>query len=140
VKDYDALDGGPRAWPARFDLARWMFFTARRNGARVGGAAVIFQAPDVEMLRDRPEVAVLWDIRVVREQRGAGVGSALIAAVEAWATAHGARWLEAETQDINAPACRFYGRHGFVLRSVTPGAYPDLPDEKQLLWVKQLGG
>jgi len=138
VKDYDAIDGGPRGWPARFNLSHWAFFAARVNGKRVGGAAVVLRAPDVEMVRDRPDVAVLWDIRVAPDARRNGTGTTLLEAAEAWAAAHEARWLEAETQDINAPACRFYERNGFVLRASNPRAYPDLPDETQLLWYKQL--
>jgi GNAT superfamily N-acetyltransferase len=138
VKDYDSLDGGPLAWVARFDLSHWTFFAALVDGARVGGAAVVFGARDVETLAGRADVAVLWDIRVAPSHRGRGVGAALIGAVEAWATTRGANWLEAETQNINAPACRFYERHGFVLRAVNPRAYPYLPNETQLLWYKKL--
>jgi GNAT superfamily N-acetyltransferase len=138
TKDYDALDDGPRAWPDRFDVSRWAFFAARIGDERVGAAAVIYRAPDVDMLRGRDDVAVLWDIRVVPAARGRGVGGALLNAVEAWARTRGARTLEVETQNINAPACRFYARHGFELFAVDPDAYPDLPDETQLVWQKTL--
>jgi GNAT superfamily N-acetyltransferase len=137
IKDYDAVDP-PTEWPARFDISRWTFFAALADGRRVGGAAVVFRAPGIEMLRGRADVAILWDIRVVPIARGQGVGRALMAAVETWASNHGARWLEVETQDINAPACRFYERCGFELRSVNRTAYPELPDETQLLWQKRL--
>ena len=139
LKEYDALDGGPRAWPERFDIAAWTFFAARVDGDRVGGAAVVYQAPDVDMLRGRDDTAVLWDIRVAPAVRGRGVGTALLEAAERWAAANGARWLEVETQNINAPACRFYARNGFELVSVDPNAYPELPNEMQLLWRKPLG-
>jgi GNAT superfamily N-acetyltransferase len=140
VKDYDTLDTGPSAWATQFDLTLWTFFGAHVNGQRVGGAAVVFRAPDVDMLAGRPDLALLWDIRVAPTHRGRGVGQALLAAVEAWAAARGAEWLEVETQNINAPACRFYERNGFELRAVDPFAYPSLPDETQLLWYKRLGG
>lgn len=45
--------------------------------------------------------------------------------------------LMAETQDVNVPACRFYARQGFMLGAVNHGAYPDLPNEVQLLWQKE---
>jgi hypothetical protein len=45
-----------------------------------------------------------------------------------------------ETQNINVPACRFYARQGCVLGAIHPDAYPDLPDEVQLLWWLELGG
>ena len=137
VKDYDAIDP-PTEWRARFDVSRWTFFAARSGGERMGGAAVVFQAPDVDLLRARADVAIVWDIRVAPHARGKGLGSALMAAIEAWASANGARSLEVETQDINAPACRFYERSGFELQSVDRNAYPELPDETQLLWRKRL--
>ena len=139
VKDYDD-DGGPEAWPSRFDLSHWQFFAARVAGERVGGAAAVFRAPDVDMLRGRQDVALLWDIRVAPDMRGRGVGAALVAAAEAWGAAQGAAWIEVETQNVNVPACRFYERMGFGLREVHPHAYPSLPDEVQLLWYKRVGG
>jgi len=42
--------------------------------------------------------------------------------------------LKVESQNINVPACRFYDAQGCELRAVQHGAYPDLPDEVQLLW------
>ena len=138
LKNYDEHDGGPEAWSARFDLSHWRFFGARVNGRRVGGAAVVFRAPDVDMLAGRTDVAIVWDLRVALSARRHGVGAALIASVEAWSAAHGARWLEVETQTINVPACRFYERLGFALRGVNRLAYPTLPDEIQLLWYKKL--
>ena len=137
IKDYD-VDGGPLAWPSRFDLSRWAFFAARVDGVRVGGAAVVFGALDVEMLAGQNDVALLWDVRVHPQARGRGVGAALVAAAERWSVAEGASWLEVETQNVNAPACRFYERQGFVLREVNPGAYPTLPSEVQLLWYKAI--
>jgi len=138
VKDYDD-NGGPEAWASRFDLSHWRFFAARVAGERVGGAAVVFRSPDVNMLRGRQDVALLWDIRVAPAVRGQGVGAALVAAVEAWSAAHGVEWLEVETQNVNVPACRFYERMGFALREVHPQAYTNLPDEVQLLWFKRIG-
>lgn len=139
VKDYDASgEDGPARWTSRFDLSHWAIFVARIGGTAVGGAAVIFGAPDVEMLAGRRDVAMLWDIRVAPEARGSGVGTNLLRAAESWAVAQGARGLEVETQNINVPACRFYERHGFMLRAANPLAYPDLPEEIQLLWRKRL--
>ena len=139
VKDYDAIDGGPLAWHAQFDLSdHWTFFAARAGGERVGSAAVVFQAPGVDMLRGRADVALLWDIRISPAYRGRGVGQALLEAVEAWAASREATWLEVETQNINVPACLFYERAGFRLRDVNPNAYPTLPNEVQLIWSKRI--
>ena len=97
-----------------------------------------FNTPGLTILEGHGESAVLWDIRVSPDARGQGVGSALFQAAEAWAKARGCRQLEIETQNINVPACRFYARQGCVLAAVYRFAYPDLPDEIQLLWHKDL--
>ena len=137
-KDYDADDGGPGPWPGRFDLARWGFFIARDGARPVGGAAVVFDAPGVDMLEGRDDLAVLWDLRVAPGARGRGVGAALFETAAAWATARGGRQLKVETQNVNAPACRFYERMGCALGAVHRSAYPDLPGEVQLLWYRTL--
>jgi GNAT superfamily N-acetyltransferase len=80
----------------------------------------------------------LWDIRVAPDIRRNGVGSALLRAAESWAAAKGATSMKVETQNINVPACRFYSRNGYVLRAANPCAYPEFPDEVQLLWYKEL--
>ncbi|HUQ81793.1 MAG TPA: GNAT family N-acetyltransferase, partial [Gemmatimonadaceae bacterium] len=104
----------------------------------IGGVAVVHRAPDIETLENRDDVALLWDLRVAPDARHAGVGRALMDAVDAWARSHEASWLEVETQNINAPACRFYAANGFELREAHIGAYPGLPNEIQLLWYKPL--
>lgn len=140
TKDYDALpNNGPLDWPKRFDIVSWGFFAARLNGARVGGAAIAFPGSGIDMFERRDDLALLWDLRVMPEARGKGVGSALLAAVETWARERNARWLEVETQNINVPACRFYARHGFALRAANATAYPGLTDEVQFLWGKAIG-
>jgi GNAT superfamily N-acetyltransferase len=85
------------------------------------------------------DISVLWDIRVAPDARGRGVGSALFERVEAWALAQGCRQLKVETQNINVPACGFYARHGCELRAIHHAAYPELQEEIQLLWYKDLG-
>jgi ribosomal protein S18 acetylase RimI-like enzyme len=90
------------------------------------------------VLRDCPDCALLWDFRVASDARRQGIGSALLEAVEQRARERSARSLRVETQDVNVPACRFYHRSGFRLERITPGVYPQLPDEVQLLWRKQL--
>jgi len=139
VKDYDAIDGGgPAHWAKRFDLSKWGLLAARVAGRRVGGAVVALDTAAIYMLEGRSDLAVLWDIRVSAEARGKGIGSELFRAAEAWAAARGCQLLKIETQNINVPACRFYARHGCVLGAIHRFAYPELPDEIQLLWYKRL--
>jgi GNAT superfamily N-acetyltransferase len=140
VKDYDAVDGdAPLHWARHFDVSNWRLFTARVAGSRVGGATVAFDTPGLTMLEGRRDLSVLWDIRVAPDARGKGIGSALFERVEAWAQARGCRQLKVETQNINVHACGFYARHGCELRAVHRDVYPDLPEEIQLLWYKDLG-
>lgn len=137
IKDYDAINGEhPVQWASRFDVSNWALFVARWEGRRVGGAIVAYNTPDI--LEGRADLAVLWDIRVSPEVRGQGVGVALFRTVEAWARVRGCRQLKVETQNINVPACRFYARQGCVLTAVNRLAYPELQDEIQLLWYKDL--
>ena len=139
VKDCDAIpNNAPLDWPRRYDITRWGFLAARANGARVGGAAIVPPPSLLDTADD--DVAVLWDIRVAPDARGKGVGSALLTAAERWARDRGSRRLQAETQNINAPACRFYEARGFELEAIDPLAYPDLPQEIQFLWYKDIVG
>jgi ribosomal protein S18 acetylase RimI-like enzyme len=140
VKDYDAsASESPAHWPERFDVSNWEFLAAHdTEGRRIGGAAVACATAGVDMLEGRDDLAVLWDIRVAPEARGQGVGSALFRAAEARAAARGCRQLKIETQNINVPACLFYARQGCELKAIDRFAYPELPDEIQLLWYKEL--
>jgi ribosomal protein S18 acetylase RimI-like enzyme len=138
LKDYDAIES-PLKWPRSFDISHWGFFAARSDGLRVGCAAVAFNTPGLTMLEGRGDIAVLWDIRVATEARRQGVGTALLRAVEKWALAKQCHWLKVETQNINVAACRFYAKQGFTVGAIHRFAYPDLPNETQLLWYKDLG-
>jgi len=139
IKDYDALpDEGPAHWHKTFDLSQWALFIASVADTVVGGAVVAWNTPGIDMLEGRTDLAVLWDLRVAPAYRGRNVGRHLFAAVTDWTRDRGCRTLKIETQNINVPACRFYARQGCLLRSIRPNAYPDLPDEVQLLWYKSL--
>jgi ribosomal protein S18 acetylase RimI-like enzyme len=139
VKDYDAVNGdGPARWADRFDTSNWALICARQDGTRAGGAVIAWNTPGVHMLDGRDDVAVLWDIRVAPAQLGSGAGSALFRAAESWAAARSCDWLKIETQNINVRACRFYRTMGCTLGAIDRFAYPELPDEVQLLWWKGL--
>jgi GNAT superfamily N-acetyltransferase len=139
VKDYDSIEGEhPTRWAKRFDVSKWGLFTACVEGQRVGGTVVAYDTPELDMLEDRGDLAVLWDIRVSPGARGNGVGSELFRTAEAWARARGCRQLKVETQNINVAACRFYARQECVLAAVHRFAYPKLPNEIQMLWYKDL--
>jgi len=136
VKDYDACE--PPTFTERWDTRAWVLLSAFHDGQHVGGAVVAFRTPGLRLLEGRDDLAVLLDIRVEARLRGRGVGSELFVAARAWAQEQGCRHLKIETQNINVPACRFYARQGCELRAIQPHAYPELPDEVQLLWYSDL--
>lgn len=138
-KDYDAIPGnGPSYWSGCFDLSNWGFIVARDNGARVGGAAIAYQTDAVNLLEGRDDLALLWDLRVSPTHRGHGLGLQIFREVEKWSLVRHCTELKVETQNTNVAACKFYQRQGCELRVIDRFAYPDLPDEIQMLWYKKL--
>ena len=139
LKDYDAIPGNrPTDWTRRFDLSNWGLLSAREDGECVGNAAIAIKTPGLFMLEGRSDLAVVWDLRVSPHARGRGVGAALFTAAAQWAKERGCRSLKVETQNINVPACRFYASPGCTLGAIHRFAYPELPQEVQLLWYKNL--
>lgn len=138
-KDYDAYPGQhPTDWPTRFDLSGWIILAATEENNRVGGAALALNDPELGLRGGHLGRALIWDLRVAPDARRRGVGTALLRAAERAALERGACQLYVETQQINVPACRLYLREGFALETVRLDAYPDLPEEVQLLWAKSL--
>ena len=90
------------------------------------------------MLEDRDDLGVVWDLRLAPEWRRKGIGTQLFKRAEDWMSARRCRLLKVETQNVNVPACRFYEAMGCSLGGVNRFAYPDLPEEVQLLWYKTL--
>jgi GNAT superfamily N-acetyltransferase len=88
----------------------------------------------MRFLLGRNDTAALWDIRVAPENRGRGIGTALFDAVTEWCRRNGYRRLKIETQNINVAACRFYLARGCYLGGIETHAYPDYPDEIELIW------
>jgi ribosomal protein S18 acetylase RimI-like enzyme len=139
VKDYDLPDNRPAVWANKWDISKWGIFTADDRGACVGGAVVAWDTPEIFQLQGRSDICALWDIRVAPTyRRGRGVGTALFQAAAGWARARGAIGMRIETQTINVPACRFYAAQGCTLSAVDADAYPELPDEIQLIWYLKL--
>ena len=139
VKDYDAeKDDRAESWSRRWDISNWALFEALDDGVPVGGAVVARDTPGVYMLEGRPDLAVLWDIRIRPDYRRRGIGSRLFRRAAEWARAKGCRQLKIETQNINVAACKFYASQGCYLGAIHPGIYESLPEEVQLLWYMNL--
>ena len=138
VKDYDAADGGPSGWPHRWDISNWGILVAYEGNRLVGGAAVAWKTKELLMLGGPAGSAVLWDLRSRSELPRHRCRWAFFANALDWARGRDCRRLKVETQNTNLPACRFYARQGCELISINEDAYPDLVDEVQLIWAKEL--
>jgi len=139
TKDYDAVDGdSPLTWSQQFDLTNWGFIVARNGSEIVGGATIAHNTPDVNMLEGRLDLAVLWDIRVTPKFKGNQIGRKLFHSSERWAASKGCQTLKIETQNNNVGACKFYVKMGCQLGTINRFAYPEFPDESQILWYKSL--
>ena len=99
-------------------------------GEPVSGVALVTLRPNVWY--DGP-VALLDELYVVPEQRGAGHGTRLLRAVERECLAAGAELLEITVDGEDDGARRFYEWHGYVTGN--PGQ-----DEPQLYYSRELGG
>lgn len=138
-KDYDALpENDPTWWSRHFDVSRWGILGAFYGGVRCGGAALAYGSPHVDMLEGRADLAVLWDLRVAKDLRGRGVGTLLWRAAEEWARKRGCTELKVETQHDNPAACLFYESRGCDLVAIDRQAYPEQPDEVQMIWYRTL--
>ncbi|MGC4105304.1 MAG: GNAT family N-acetyltransferase [Thermomicrobiales bacterium] len=107
-------DIAPRLLVAQDDPARreraWI---AEVNGARVGAIVVVAHDRD-------PAVAKLRMLVVTEGARGHGVGSALVAAVIAFAREVGYARIELWTEDSLEAARRLYARSGFIIVATAP--------------------
>jgi len=76
IRDYDShQEDNPIHWEGEFDLSRWGLFLAMDKEEPVGGATVAVGASVYPLDRfQRPDLAVLWDIRVDPDHRRRGIG------------------------------------------------------------------
>ena len=137
AKDFDHDEPVTR-WLRFGDISHWGIFAVFDDGRRVGGAVVAYDAPGVNMLEGRRELAVLWDIRVHPDVRRTGVGTSLLESAVGFARESGCSVLKIESQNTNPAACRFYAKNGFHLGGLRRGVYSDYPDEIQMLWYLNL--
>jgi len=105
----------------RSKYERWLadpdtfFVLAERNGAPLGYAFVTIGLPYAGWATGE-RIAELETLSVLREQRGAGVGAALIEAVWEQLAALGVDDMAITTTITNVDAQRFYEREGFARR------------------------
>jgi len=100
---------------------------ARRDGELLGFAVMKYGEDEAHVL--------LLAVRAA--QRRSGLGSALLAWLEATASVAGIRTIRLEARAANAAARAFYRRHGFEESGVSPRYYEDAEDGVRM--VKHLG-
>ncbi len=140
LKDYDtAGEGGPLRWPLDFDVSNWGLIAAHEGENRIGGSS----SPST--LRSGDDAGRTTGSRRRLGHPGRRWNSPARASARTFfkpqrpgPRREGAVEIKVETQNINVPACRFYLRQGCILGGINRFAYPDLPDEVQLLWYKDL--
>ncbi len=86
----------------------WQHGFVATDGARIVG----FVALHLEQWNRR---AVIWHLYVAPEQRGCGIGRALLQQATQLARAEHMRCLWLETSNLNHPGIQFYRRVGFSL-------------------------
>lgn len=134
-----ADNDNPQAWAKEFDLSYWGIFVALdQKDAALGEAAVALNSQVYPIDRfQRPDLAVLWDIRVHPQYRGKGIGKSLFQYAANWARQKGYGQLGVETDSHNVAACRFYQAMGCRLGAIHRFGYaaiPKLKDVAMLLW------
>lgn len=125
----------------KFDITNWAFFMAFDKEIPIGAVTIASKTKDVQMLDDRDDICVLWDIRVDDRYKQQGVGTKLFNMAVGWSRKNGFKQLKIECQNNNVPACKFYHKHGAVLGKVDEYAYfkeTDIKDEVQLIWYLDL--
>ncbi len=139
TKDYDQDGELPTDWPKQFDVRNWGFFLGLDDKRAIAGATIAFDTNGVNMLEERRDLAVLWDIRVHPNWRGMGIP--LFKSVVKWCNEHNCRQIKIETQNVNVPACQFYQRMGCRLGEIRRFGYasrPNLSHEAMLCWYMDL--
>jgi GNAT superfamily N-acetyltransferase len=86
-----------------------LFLIAESDGERAG---FVYAVTERDFFTTEPYVHVS-ELAVARS--GAGVGAALMAAVEAWARERGSRFVSLNVVDANTGAQRFYERRGYAI-------------------------
>ena len=89
---------------------------ARNAGQIVGMVNLLFTVSTA--LGER--VALLEDMVVSSQHRGAGVGSQLLTHAIAFARAQGCKRITLLTDRVNESAQRFYAKQGFVVSTMVP--------------------
>jgi len=95
--------------------------------ARIGDKEVGWIEVALHSFKDR---ARIWELLVLDEFQGKGIGTALIQTAEDWARRKGLRSVVLETQSCNVKAIDFYMARGYTLVGFDEQAYSNEDVEK----------
>jgi ribosomal protein S18 acetylase RimI-like enzyme len=130
LADWQGAGDREERWRARLAIPGSHNVVAARDGEPVGMASGLPSG--------QPGVAELASMWVRPDARGQGVGSELVASVEAWARQAGASQLRLGVAEGNEPAIALYRRHGFAatgeIGDLLPSGY------REQIMVKPLSG
>jgi ribosomal protein S18 acetylase RimI-like enzyme len=111
-RSHEGMAAAARGWAeasiAAIGPERAVFVAEGHDGTILGFGSV---ARQVEFTGE-PQ-AYIGELAVAEAVEGAGIGTALLAAIERWACAQGLRLIVLDTGAGNTRARRFYGRNGF---------------------------
>jgi len=131
-KEFDAKTSN---WINYFgDLSNWKTYVAYDNNKLIGGCVIATKTPECNMLENREDLAVLWDIRVEKEYQKKGIGQELFNLGLKFCKENGFSQLKIECQNTNPVAVNFYHKQGAELCAINEYAYIDAPNETQMLW------
>lgn len=129
----------PLEWEKEFDLSNWGFFIAYDNDVPIGGATLVYNTKEINLLSNRSDLSVLWDIRVAPEYKSMNIGTKLFNHAIEWSIKHNCKQMKIETQNDNVPACKFYEKQGARLGEINKYAYyGEDTDEVMLIWYLDL--
>lgn len=95
------------------------FVAQNAAGAFAGYLVAAVQPPNALTSSGAVTTGAIDELYIGDEHRGAGVGSALLAAADGWFRAQGAQRVEVGAYAWNTEAISFYQRHGFAVWAVT---------------------
>lgn len=120
-----------------FNITNWQFYMAFDGDIPVGAITLVSRTKEINMLDDRDDLCVLWDIRVADGYKYKGIGQKLFDYGREWAKKQGFKQIKIECQNNNVPACKFYHKQGAVLSKIDEYAYyndEEARHEVQLIW------
>ncbi|MCQ2547794.1 MAG: ribosomal protein S18-alanine N-acetyltransferase [Clostridia bacterium] len=78
--------------------------------------------------------ADITNVAVLKEERGKGIGDALITALVKHCDEEGFAAITLEVRVSNTPAINLYSKYGFISQGIRPGYYQDNKEDAMIMW------